>query len=76
MDWERMMEILENRFPNLWKFQMDKEGFGANSSTIKEVTKTCVGLPSICDSVFIPNLALTSSLEYDAVDNGICDRIS
>eukprot|EP00957_Ditylum_brightwellii_P014942 1126262-Ditylum_brightwellii.AAC.1 len=27
MDWEEILEVLENGFPMLWKFQMDKEPY-------------------------------------------------
>eukprot|EP00957_Ditylum_brightwellii_P087453 6657081-Ditylum_brightwellii.AAC.1 len=42
MDQEKIQEVLENRLSTLWKFQMDKKGFNASSSTIKEFTKTCI----------------------------------
>eukprot|EP00957_Ditylum_brightwellii_P112590 8582656-Ditylum_brightwellii.AAC.1 len=42
MDWEEILEVLENGIPTLWKFQMNKEGFDASSSTIKGLIKTCM----------------------------------
>eukprot|EP00957_Ditylum_brightwellii_P039096 2955385-Ditylum_brightwellii.AAC.1 len=41
LDQEELLEVLGNRIPTLWKFQMDKEGFNASSSTFKDFTKTC-----------------------------------
>eukprot|EP00957_Ditylum_brightwellii_P169554 12905386-Ditylum_brightwellii.AAC.1 len=42
LEQEELLEVLENGIPILWKFQMDKEGFDASSSTLKELTETCV----------------------------------
>eukprot|EP00957_Ditylum_brightwellii_P210961 15365608-Ditylum_brightwellii.AAC.1 len=42
LEQEELLEVLENGIPTLWKFQMDKEGFNASSSTLKGFTKTCV----------------------------------
>eukprot|EP00957_Ditylum_brightwellii_P081284 6183228-Ditylum_brightwellii.AAC.1 len=42
LEQEELLEVLENRIPISWKFQMDKEGFNMSSSTLKEFTKTCV----------------------------------
>eukprot|EP00957_Ditylum_brightwellii_P179387 13665598-Ditylum_brightwellii.AAC.2 len=42
LEQEELLEVLENRIPILWKFQMNKEGFDASSSTLKYFTKTCV----------------------------------
>eukprot|EP00957_Ditylum_brightwellii_P061227 4646148-Ditylum_brightwellii.AAC.1 len=39
---EEIVEGLKNRIPTSWKFQMEKEGFGASSSTIKNFMETCV----------------------------------
>eukprot|EP00957_Ditylum_brightwellii_P011192 847512-Ditylum_brightwellii.AAC.1 len=36
---EEILEFLENRIPTSWKFQIYKEGFNANSSTIKKLQK-------------------------------------
>eukprot|EP00957_Ditylum_brightwellii_P131205 10007188-Ditylum_brightwellii.AAC.1 len=41
MDWENILKVLEKN-PTSWKFQMDKEGFDASFSTIKDLTKICV----------------------------------
>eukprot|EP00957_Ditylum_brightwellii_P164606 12532911-Ditylum_brightwellii.AAC.1 len=42
MDQEEILEVLENGIPTSWKFQIDKKGFNASSSTVKEFTKMCV----------------------------------
>eukprot|EP00957_Ditylum_brightwellii_P012800 967549-Ditylum_brightwellii.AAC.1 len=39
---KELLEDLENRIPTLWKFQMNKEGFNASSSMLKDFTKTCI----------------------------------
>eukprot|EP00957_Ditylum_brightwellii_P024400 1842166-Ditylum_brightwellii.AAC.1 len=39
---EEILDVLENRIPTFWLFQMDKEGFDASSSTIKRFMETCV----------------------------------
>eukprot|EP00957_Ditylum_brightwellii_P200195 15260975-Ditylum_brightwellii.AAC.1 len=36
---EEILEVLENRIPTSWKFQMDKESFDASSSIIKSLWK-------------------------------------
>eukprot|EP00957_Ditylum_brightwellii_P131220 10008229-Ditylum_brightwellii.AAC.1 len=40
LDQKDLLEVLENGMLTLWKFQMDKKGFNANSITVKEFTKT------------------------------------
>eukprot|EP00957_Ditylum_brightwellii_P199251 15188633-Ditylum_brightwellii.AAC.1 len=42
LEQEELLEVLENRIPATWKYKMDKEGFNASSSMLKEFTKTCV----------------------------------
>eukprot|EP00957_Ditylum_brightwellii_P129816 9902120-Ditylum_brightwellii.AAC.1 len=42
MGQEEILEVLKNRIPTSWKFQMDKEGFDVGSSTINIFTKKCV----------------------------------
>eukprot|EP00957_Ditylum_brightwellii_P166206 12652917-Ditylum_brightwellii.AAC.3 len=42
LDPEELLEVLKKIIPTLWKFQMDKEGVNASSSTVKEFTKMCV----------------------------------
>eukprot|EP00957_Ditylum_brightwellii_P103476 7884518-Ditylum_brightwellii.AAC.1 len=39
---KELLEVLENRIPTTWKFQMDKEGFDASSSTLKDFMETCI----------------------------------
>eukprot|EP00957_Ditylum_brightwellii_P158147 12037455-Ditylum_brightwellii.AAC.1 len=39
MDQDEILEVLENRIPTLWKFQMGNEGFDTSSSTVKEFTE-------------------------------------
>eukprot|EP00957_Ditylum_brightwellii_P150667 11471848-Ditylum_brightwellii.AAC.1 len=41
LETEGILEVLENGIPTSLKFQIDKEGFNANSSTFKDFTKTC-----------------------------------
>jgi hypothetical protein len=36
---EEILEVLENKIPTSWKFQMDKEGFNASSRTINFLQK-------------------------------------
>eukprot|EP00957_Ditylum_brightwellii_P090997 6928726-Ditylum_brightwellii.AAC.2 len=35
LEMEEILEVLENRIPTSWKFQMDKEGFNVSSSALK-----------------------------------------
>eukprot|EP00957_Ditylum_brightwellii_P163935 12481080-Ditylum_brightwellii.AAC.1 len=42
LELEELLEVLENGIPTTWKFQMDKEGFTASSSMLKEFMETCV----------------------------------
>eukprot|EP00957_Ditylum_brightwellii_P181540 13828186-Ditylum_brightwellii.AAC.1 len=42
LEQEELPEVLENIIPTLWTFQMDKEGFNASSSAVKDFTETCV----------------------------------
>eukprot|EP00957_Ditylum_brightwellii_P035988 2726637-Ditylum_brightwellii.AAC.1 len=41
LEQEELLEVLENRIPTIWKFQVDKEGFNSSSSTLKDLTETC-----------------------------------
>eukprot|EP00957_Ditylum_brightwellii_P067199 5100291-Ditylum_brightwellii.AAC.1 len=41
LEQEELLEVLENRIPTSWIFQIDKEGFNASSSTLKDFTKIC-----------------------------------
>eukprot|EP00957_Ditylum_brightwellii_P212028 15366878-Ditylum_brightwellii.AAC.1 len=59
MDQEEILEVLENRIPISWKFQIDKEGFNASSSTIKEFTKTC-----ICYKEYKPKMSEKQSVAH------------
>eukprot|EP00957_Ditylum_brightwellii_P126900 9673443-Ditylum_brightwellii.AAC.1 len=81
LDSEKLLEVLENRIPTLWKFQMDKEGFDASSSTIKEFTEMCVQYKE-CESAMQEKLAIThkSPLEMEGkckakykVEDGYCN---
>eukprot|EP00957_Ditylum_brightwellii_P171317 13041522-Ditylum_brightwellii.AAC.1 len=42
LEQEELLEVLENKIPTSWNFQIDKEGFDASSSTLKDFTKLCV----------------------------------
>eukprot|EP00957_Ditylum_brightwellii_P078282 5952038-Ditylum_brightwellii.AAC.1 len=36
LETEEILKVLKNGIPTSWKFQMDKKGFDASSSTLKE----------------------------------------
>eukprot|EP00957_Ditylum_brightwellii_P208046 15355630-Ditylum_brightwellii.AAC.1 len=56
---EELLEILENRIPTTWKFQIDKEGFNASSSMPKAFTETYV-----CSKECEPNVSEKTSAAY------------
>eukprot|EP00957_Ditylum_brightwellii_P073657 5596948-Ditylum_brightwellii.AAC.1 len=41
MDWEEILEVLENMIPIAWTFQMDKEGFDVSSLELSNNSLKC-----------------------------------